>query len=71
MNIDSTDFLGGRCLRGNDGTLYLNEKDGVKLWKAHVSKNMTGENEWDETTDTDTVEGQSERDIGGFQTLED
>ena len=24
MNIESTDIVGGRCMRGNDGTLYLN-----------------------------------------------
>ena len=29
-------------MRGNDGTLYLNEKDRAKLWKAHMSKIMNG-----------------------------
>ena len=31
MKIDSTDVVGGRCMRGNDKTLYLNEKGREKL----------------------------------------
>ena len=42
MKIESTDVVGGRCMRGNDGTLYLNEKDRAKFWKAHMSKIMNG-----------------------------
>ena len=38
MKIESTD-VGGRCMQGNDGTLYLNEKDRAKLSKAHVKNN--------------------------------
>ena len=26
IRIESTDVAGGRCMRGNDGTLYLNVK---------------------------------------------
>ena len=26
MKIESTDVVGGRCMLGNDGILYLNEK---------------------------------------------
>ena len=36
MKIESTDVVGVRCMRGNDGTLYLNEKDRAKLLKAHI-----------------------------------
>ena len=36
MKIESTDVVGERCMRGNYGALYLNEKDGAKLWKAHM-----------------------------------
>ena len=32
-------------MRGNDGTLYPNEKDRAKLWKVHMSKIMIEENE--------------------------
>ena len=46
MKIESTDVVGGRCMRGDDGTLYLNEKDGAKLWKAQMQKIMNEENEW-------------------------
>ena len=46
-------------MRGNDGTLYLNEKDRAKLWTAHMSKIMNEENEWDQIADT--VEGSIER----------
>ena len=38
MKMDSTDVVGGSCMRGNDGTLYLDEKDRAKLWKAHMEK---------------------------------
>ena len=61
MKIESTDVVGGRCMRGNDGTLYLSEKDRAKLWKAHMSKIMNEENEWDQIADADTVEGPIER----------
>ena len=38
MKIENTDVVGGRCMQGNDGALYLNEKDRAKLWKAYMSK---------------------------------
>ena len=40
MNMERTDVVGGKCMRGNDGTLYLNEKNRAKIWKAHMSKLM-------------------------------
>ena len=40
MKIESTDVVGERCMRENDGTFYLNEKDRAKLWKACMSKIM-------------------------------
>ena len=48
-------------MRGNDGTLYPNEKDRAKLWKEHTSKITNEGNEWDHTADADTVEGPIER----------
>ena len=51
MKIDSTDDVGGRRMQGNDGTLYPNEKDRAKLWKALMSKIMNEENEWDQIAD--------------------
>ena len=48
-------------MRGNDGTLYLDEGDRAKLWTAHMSKIMNDENEWDKVVDTDAVEGPIER----------
>ena len=57
MKIESTDVVGGRCMRGNDGTLYLYEKDRAKFWEAHMSKIMNDENEWDHFADVDAVEG--------------
>ena len=38
--IESTDVVGGRCMQENNETLYLNENDRAKLWKAHMSKIM-------------------------------
>ena len=61
MMIESADVVGGRCMRGNDGTHYLNGKDRAKLRKAHIYKIMIEENEWDQITDADTVEGPIER----------
>ena len=37
LRIESTDVVGGRCMCGNDGTLYHNEMDGAKHWKAYMS----------------------------------
>ena len=41
MKIGSTDVVGGRCERGNDGTLYLNLNDRAKVVDvvANVMKN--------------------------------
>ena len=38
MKIESTDVVGGRCMGGNNGSLYHTEKDRAKLWKALMSK---------------------------------
>ena len=57
MTMESTDAVGGKCMRGNYGTLYLNEKDRAKLWIAHTSKIMNEENEWDQIVDANAVEG--------------
>ena len=48
-------------MRGNDGTLYLDEKDRAKLWKAHMSKMMNEEHELDQIADADAVDGPIER----------
>ena len=45
MKTKSADVVGGKFMRGNDGTLYLNEKERAKLWKAHISKILNEENE--------------------------
>ena len=47
-------------MQGNDGTIYLNEKDRAELWKAHISKTMNEENKWDQMADADTAERQIE-----------
>ena len=36
MKIESTDVVRGRCMRGNDGILYLNENGRANLLKAHM-----------------------------------
>ena len=61
MKIESTDVVGGRCMRGNDGTLFPNENDRAKLRKTHMSKIMNEENELDQIADAYTVEGPIER----------
>ena len=45
---DSGDVIEGRCMRGDDGTLYFNE-DIEKLWKGLLSitmKKMNGIKSW-------------------------
>ena len=61
MRIESTDVVVGRCIEGNDGTLYLNEKDRAKLWKAHIPKIIKERNELDQIANADTVQGPIER----------
>ena len=34
--IESTDAVGGRCMQGNDGTFYSNEKDRAIIWKVNM-----------------------------------
>ena len=38
MKIGNTDIVGGKCMQGNNETLYFNQKDRPKRWKAHMSK---------------------------------
>ena len=57
VKIGSIDVVGGWCMRGNDGTQYLNEKDRANLWKAYMSKIMIEDNELDQIADTNTMEG--------------
>ena len=45
MKVECTDVVGGRCMRGNDVTLFINEMDRAKLWKARKSKIMIEEDE--------------------------
>ena len=45
MKIESADVAGGRSMRGNDGALYVNEKNRAKQFKAHMSKIINEENE--------------------------
>ena len=40
INMHSTDVFGGRCMRENDGALYLNEKERITFWKGHMPKYM-------------------------------
>ena len=37
IKIESIDVVGGRCMTGNGGTLFLNDEDSAKLWKEHIS----------------------------------
>ena len=61
MMIECADVVGGRCMGGNDGTFYLDEKERAKLWKAHMSKIMNEENELDQIADADVLDGPIER----------
>ena len=44
IKLESTDLAGGRCVRENDGTLHLSERETAKIWKVHMSKIMNGRN---------------------------
>ena len=56
LKIESTDVIGGRCMRRNDGTPCLNEKDRAKLLEAHASKFVNEENEWDQIANANSVD---------------
>ena len=48
-------------MRENYAIHYLNVKDSAKLWKAHMSKIMDEENQWDQIAYADTVLGPIKR----------
>ena len=57
LKKDGKDVPGGRCVRGSDGRLGFSEKDRGNIWKNHMEKIMNEENDWDQMTDVDVVEG--------------
>ena len=58
---DGKDIEGGRCMRGRDGRLGFSEEDRGKIWKDHMEEIMNVENEWDQITEVNLVEGPIER----------
>ena len=74
MKKENVDVVEGRCMRGNVGTFYLNNKDRTRLWKAHMSRIMNEVNKLDQIADA--VEGpmkrvMRDRDSGGVKILDD
>ena len=61
MKRDGRDVEGGRCVRGSDGKLSFSEKDGGRVWKEHMERIMNEENDWDQRTEAEMVEGPVER----------
>ena len=61
MKKEEKDVEGGRCLRGGDGQLGFIEEDRAKIWKEHMEKIISEENEWDLMVETDLVEGPVEK----------
>ena len=61
MKKEGKDVEGGRCLRGRDGQLSFIEEDRAKIWKEHMEKIMSEEDEWDYMVETDLVEGPVEK----------
>ena len=57
MKKEGKDVERGRCLRGGDGPLSFIEEDRAKIWKKHIKKIMTEENEWGGMVETDLIEG--------------
>jgi len=55
------DEEGGSCIRGKDGRLGCNEIVKKKIWRDHFEKIMNEENDWDQTTEVDVVEGPVEK----------
>ena len=47
MRKDGKVVEGGRCMRGSDSSLSFSEKERGKVWKEHMERTMTEENEWD------------------------
>ena len=61
MKKDGKDVDGERCMRGRDGRLAFSEKDRGRIWREHMEQIMNEENEWDQITQVDVVEGPIER----------
>ena len=61
MNVESIDVVLGRCMRGNDGKLSLDEKDRASLWKAHMAKIINEDNELNQLANAKAFEGPIER----------
>ena len=57
MRKNGKDINGGGCMKDKDGSLVVRKKDRGKLWKDHMEKIMNVENEWDQMTKADMVEG--------------
>ena len=61
MKQEGRDVEGGRCMRGSDGRLNFSEKDRGRVWKEHMERIMNEENEWDQKTEAEVVEGPIKR----------
>ena len=61
LKQEGKDVEGGRCIRGSDGRLGCTEIDRRNIWKEHFEKIMNEENDWDQRTEVDMVEGPVEK----------
>ena len=57
MKRDGKDVEGGRSMKGSDGRLNFSKKDRGKVWKEHMERIITEENEWDQNEKAELVEG--------------
>ena len=48
---------GGGGMKLKDGRVVVNQKDQGKLWKEHMEKIWSVENEWDQIAEADMAEG--------------
>ena len=57
IKIDGKGVIGGKCMKGKGGNLAFTKQDR----KIHSERVMNEENEWDQITDVDVVEGPIEK----------
>ena len=57
LKIDCEEVEEGRCLRGSDGKLCLDEKERCKFWKDYMVRIMNEENDWDHIVEGNAAEG--------------
>ena len=55
--VEKKDVVGFSCLKDESGAVKVSVDDRKKIWREHMEKLMTAENEWSHSIDASKVEG--------------